>query len=288
MRDVSASAQGKLMLLGEHAVVYGYPCLVTAINKRISVTVKKTLNKQFFTDSIYVMTAVRIFTEKYHCKSNFSITTSSDFLPTLGLGSSSAVTVATLKSLTAYFDIALSEEEIFDLAQKVVRKIHRQASGFDVAAAVYGGTLYYQKRKKVKKLPVKKIPLLVVYSGMKADTSTLVNQVARQRKDNPAKVNNIFSRIGDLVNKARDAYDKSDWSRLGMLFNKNHRLLVELRVSSEKLNALVETAIKSGAYGAKLSGAGGGDCIIVLYKNNQKERLIKALIKSGGQILNIL
>lgn len=288
MRDVSASAPGKLMLLGEHAVVYGHPCLVTAVNRRISVTVKKTLNKQAFPDSIYVMTAVRMFIEKYHYDSSFSITASSDFSSSLGLGSSSAVTVAALKALTVYFDIALSEKEIFDLALKAVRKIHREASGFDVAAAVYGGTIFYRKERPVEKLPERKIPLLVVYSGIKADTSTLVNQVARQRKDNPAKVNNIFSRIGDLVNQARHSYNESDWSGLGILFNKNHQLLVELGVSSEKLNALVETAIKSGAYGAKLSGAGGGDCIIVLYKNNQKEKLIKALIKSGGQILDVL
>lgn len=288
MRDVSASAPGKLMLLGEHAVVYGYPCIVSTVNKRISVTVKKTLNKQAFSDSIYVMTSVRMFIEKYHSGSSFSITTSSDFSPTLGLGSSSAVTVATLKALTAYFDIALSEKEIFDLALKVVRKIHREASGFDVAAAVYGGTIYYKIERPVEKLPERKMPLLVVYSGIKADTSTLVNQVARQKKYNPAKVNNIFSQIGDLVKMACDAYNKFDWSRLGMLFNKNHQLLVELGVSSEKLNALVETAIKSGAYGAKLSGAGGGDCIIVLYKNNQKEKLIKVLTNSGGQILDVL
>lgn len=289
MNQASASAPGKVMLLGEHSVVYGFPCLVMAIAKKISVTVQITQsNKNILPDSNYVKIAVSEFLQNYKIKSAISIKTEAEFPSIYGLGSSSAVTVATLKALSELFKISLSTNELFNFSLKITRKVYHQASGFDLASAIYGGIIFYQLDSKPEQLPQKKIPLLIIYSGLKAKTQNMVEKVAEFKKNNPKQVNFIFSQISDIVLLGKSAYLDSDWLKLGELFNRCHKLLVELSVSTDKLNLLQKIAIENGAYGAKLSGAGGGDCLIALYKENQKVNLEKALIKKGGKILNVL
>ena len=288
MKTVTSSAPGKLMLLGEHAVVYGYPCLVAAVNKGITVKISNSPDKQVIPDSVYVKAAVRKFFAKYQVKSSISISTTSDILPTWGLGSSAAVTVAALNALSKFFAISLSAPQLFDLAFSVVRSIHRKSSGFDVAAAVYGGTIYYQKDKFIKKLPAKNMPLLTVYSGIKADTAKMVEKVAELRKNHSQKVESVFFQIGKLVNKGKLAYQKSDWDALGNLFNLSQEKLVELGVSTPIIDKLIDSARQNSALGAKLSGAGGGDCIIMLYKPAKKQILIDAIKANAGQILDVL
>lgn len=293
MNKVSVSAPGKLMLLGEHAVVYGYPCLVTAVNKRISVTVEKidsdkiSFNFSVNSKSDFVQKAVALFFRKYNLRSGLLITTSSGFPPTLGLGSSSAVTVATLKALCEIFEIKLSKARLFDLAFEVITGFQELSSGFDLAAAIYGGTVYYRKNSVPEILPFKRIPLLVVYSGVKADTSSMIDSVAQLKKSYPGKINKIFNQIGVLVEKAKIACRLSDWQTLGKLFNLNQEKLAELGVSTDSIDRLVYTAQKTGALGAKLSGAGGGDCILVLYNPELKNTLITALTEANGKIIEL-
>lgn len=289
MQKAIESAKGKLMLVGEHAVVYEYPCMVMAVNKKISVTIQKTksLDLELPKNSLFVKTAVLTFFKKYKIKSGLNLSTKSDFDSSLGLGSSSAVTVAVIKALSKLFNISLSRSDLFDLAYEVVLKVQGKSSGFDLAAAIYEGVIYYQLGKPTEKLPQRKMPLLVVYSGNKADTKTLVEKVAILKKNNPQKTDGIFQKIGDLVEKSKSAYLKSEWKTLGNLFNQNHKYLIDLGVSTDKLNLLAEKANEFGAFGAKLSGAGGGDCLILLYPQENKEAIIEAMLKNGGKIIDI-
>lgn len=281
---VKASAPGKLMLFGEHAVVYGYPCIVTSIDSEINVEIEETQTLKIEAPGVknlsFVNETLKIFCEKFKVSSNLLIKTSSDETLKYGLGSSSAVTVALIKALCNFYKIDISKREVFDLGYKVILNVQGVGSGFDIASSVYGGTIYYIKGGQIiESLLVKKLSLIVGYSGVKADTSKIVKSLKPDF--------NIFDKIGKIVEEAKISLVNSDWKKTGELMNQNHKLLQELGVSTEKLDKMCEAAVVSGAYGAKLSGAGGGDCMIALVPENKIKNVESSIISVGGEIIKV-
>jgi len=279
-----SSVHGKLMLFGEHAVIYGYPCIVMTVLPRVYVEVEKTsgplkIEAPQVKDTIFVEEAVKQFCEKYKVDNKILIKTSSDFSSNYGFGSSSAVTVATIRALSKLYKINISKKEIFDLGYKVVLNIQGVGSGFDIASATFGGTLYFVTAGKIiETLSVKYVPLVIGYSGTKASTTKIVKDLKPNFK--------IFNDIKKIVEEAKISLVNSDWKRTGELMNQNHKLLQELGVSTEKLDNMCFSAVSAGAYGAKLSGAGGGDCMIVLTPKNKIKNVESAIINAGGEIIN--
>jgi mevalonate kinase len=312
MNNVAVSAPGKLMLLGEHAVVYNRPCLVTAVDQRMHATVQildipdfeleapdvnVTGYKKSFADlgngdipkgAKFVEIAVKNFSEKYPLKSGIRVETRSEFSSQFGFGSSSASTVCIVKALSIILGLNLSKKEIFDLAFKTVLDIQGKGSGFDVAAAVFGGSLYYVTNGKViEPLPVFTLPLIVGYSGVKADTVTLINKVKESFTGRETRMDEIYDGIKRLVEEAKVAILKSDWQKFGDLMNQNQKYLNELGVSIPKLDDMINISLSAGAYGAKLSGAGGGDCMIAVCPKD-KEIFVKAgIVQAGGEVINV-
>ncbi|MBI2599848.1 mevalonate kinase [Candidatus Daviesbacteria bacterium] len=313
MRKIKVSAPGKLMLLGEHAVVYNRPSLVTAVDQRLTLKAEILENSVFELNAKdagiegyskplselgkgdipkgakFVEIATLNFKKKYSLKTGVKITTSSQFSPLFGFGSSSASTVCTLKALSELFNDKLSNRQIFELAFQTVLDIQGTGSGFDVAAATYGGTLYYSKAgsKTIKPLNLKSIPLIIGYSGIKTDTVTLVKQVAEKAKKYPNVIENIYSQIGYLVDLAKKALLKEDYQTLGELMNLNQGLLASLGVEGKKLADMVYGAREAGAYGAKLSGAGIGDCMIAIASPAKVQTVKRAINKAGGKVINV-
>ena len=312
MNKITVSAPGKLMLLGEHAVVYNHPCLVTAVDQRMRATVEtlKSLELQLEATDVevtgykkplselgkgdipkgakFVEIAVKNLNEKYPLKTGLKITTTSEFSSQFGFGSSSASTVCTIKAISKILALSLTNKEIFDLSYKTVLDIQGKGSGFDVAAAIYGGTLYFVTGGKViEPLDIKSLPLIVGHSGVKADTVTLINKVKESFANRQNRLNEIYNGIEGLVNEAKDALLKKDWAKFGNLMNSNQEYLKELGVSIDKLDNMINGAINVGAYGAKLSGAGGGDCMIALHSVASKLNIEKAVEKAGGKVIDI-
>ncbi len=312
MDKVTVSVPGKLMLLGEHAVVYNHPCLVTAVNQRMRVTVdildsqefqfeapdvkvvgyKKALSELGKGDipkgAQFVEIAVKNITEKHQLKSGLRITTSSEFSSEFGFGSSSASTVCVVKALSELLDLKLNSKEIFDISYKTVLDIQGKGSGFDVAAAVFGGTLYFITGGKViEPLKISSLPLIVGYSGIKADTVTLINNVKDRFANDSDRLQEIYSQIEAIVEKAKSFVIAGDWGHVGSLMNENQKLLKELGVSIDKLDNMISGAIEAGAYGAKLSGAGGGDCMVALSPEDKIQSVERAIAKAGGQVLSV-
>lgn len=291
---IKVSAPGKLLLLGDHAVVYGYPCIVTAVDKRLYVEAEMINNSENqiiapqVKESRFVLESIAKFKEKFKIKKSVKITTKGDFSHNVGLGSSSAVTVATFKALGLLFAVKISERQIFDLSYEVNLKIQGVGSGFDVAAANYGKTLYFVRGGKVIELLYnEKLPLVVGYSGLKADTPFYVRKVAEAFKARQSEMGSIFKQIKDLVEKAKIDLRGKNFESLGKKMTQNHYLLQQLGVSIPKLDAMVEAAIKVGAYGAKLSGAGGGDCMIALVPPGKSLAIKKAIENVGGEVIEV-
>ncbi|GAB4435710.1 MAG: mevalonate kinase [Anaerolineae bacterium] len=290
MSAVVASAPGKLMLFGEHAVVYGHPCLVTAVNLRVSVqvapnnssrvtittptaaqpfiaTVEELAAAAAVPDGVkFVALALKKFWEFTDTRFGVDIRTGSEFVNASGLGSSSAVTVATITALAAVSGANLAPTQLFQLSFDTVLAAQQgRASGFDVASAVYGGTIYYQNQgEEIRPVAVRHLPLMIIHSGVKASTTKLVGRVAHLQQEYPQHVARIFRGIAALVNDAVPLLEQGELEPLGQLMNFNQGYLNALGVSTGRLEGLVAGALKHGATGAKISGAGGGDCVIAL------------------------
>ncbi|XOB41204.1 MAG: mevalonate kinase [Candidatus Nealsonbacteria bacterium] len=304
---IKTSAPGKLMLFGEHAVIYNKPCIVASVEHRISVSIEKRNDNNLILDApelnienknisdlekthlkkvSFILTAIRNFFKKYDVKSGLDIKTKSEFSDKIGLGSSSAVVVAAIKGLSELFKIKMNEKEIFNLSYKTVLDVQGLGSGFDVAAAVYGGILFFKTGGEIiKPIDIKSIPLVIGYTGIKADTPTLVKMVSEKKSKDPDKINNIFNEIENIVNLARNELKTENWKQVGKLMNLNQDFLRKLDVSSKELEGLIKAALDAGAYGAKLSGAGGGDCMIAITSKENFHNVEKAIEKTGGVII---
>jgi mevalonate kinase len=312
-KSIKVSAPGKLMLFGEHAVIYGKPCIVTAVDQRMNVFIETTTsnfleitatdvginNYQKRLDQLtrgkntpknarFVEYAVKNFFSEFGLSAGVKIKTQSAFSHEFGFGSSSAVTVGVLKALSELFNKKLTKLNLFKLSYKTVLDIQGVGSGFDLAAAIWGGTVYFVAGgKEIEPLSVKNPSLVVGYSGVKADTATLVKQVKTFRNNHPKIVNGIFDLIELIVGDARKALLAKNFAEVGELANLNQGFLDGLAVSSQKLSDLIYASREAGAYGAKISGAGGGDCIIAFASAKKTQKITEAIKKKGGVVLNV-
>lgn len=318
LTTVHVSAPGKLMLLGEHAVVHGRACLVTAVDARLHMTLalEATSGDPRFTirapdvgvehvqapiaaalaggqaqarGTRFIESALAVWRDRFGPPPSLAITTRSDFASTLGLGSSSATVACALFGLSALLSHPLPPRTLFDLGLEAIFRVQQTGSGFDLAAAIYGGTLFYENRepRTIAPLDAPDLPLLVAYTGVKADTPLYVRRVAALRETHPAVTGQIFDTMHALVLSGRAALERRDWPQLGALLDIQHGLAHALGVDTPETAALVFAARGAGAWGAKLSGAGGGDCIIVLAPQERRAAIAAALERAGGTIVTV-
>lgn len=318
MKKIKTSAPGKLMLFGEHSVVFGHPCIVTAVDRRLSITVEENGEEVFVLDApdlglrayskricdlgnkdlpkevSFIETCYKLFLEKYPQQKTIHVYSKNEFKSSYGLGSSSASTVAFAKALSEFYEVPMSNDQLFDLAYQTVLEVQGVASGFDIAAAIWGGTIYYitphgklSKHKTVEPIKIENLPLLVGYTGVKADTATLVRMVQSLHSENKQKFNQIFADITLLVEQAKKTLQQQDWPHLGLLMDENQVLLRKLRISSIELENLIAASKSAGAMGAKLSGAGGGDCMLALVDETDRKTVAQEITQAGGKIIEV-
>lgn len=310
MQKITTSAPGKLMLCGSYAVVHGRPCIVTAVDQRLYVTVGKNNDNKFNfkapvlglmsyskplsdlgmnmpKEARFIETLYKIFLEKYPQENGISVSTKSDFSVNFGFGSSSAATVAFAKALAELYKVRLNEEKLFDLCYEAVIKVQGVGSGFDLAAAIWGGTIYYiSPAKVVQKIKVDKLPIVVGFTGDKADTPSLIRMVNSKLEKDTARIEPIFDSIADISREVMKSIKSSNWEKLGGLFNQHQALMRQLSVSSPNLEKLIKSATITGAHGAGLSGAGGGDCMLAVVEGNSKKNVVMAM-NQVGEVLEV-
>lgn len=294
MKSISVSAPGKVLLMGDHAVVYGRPCLVTAVDYRLSLSMEISEDQKMHittppgvSDTRFLSHALVRAAEKWGKKlPGLVISTKSQFSGEYGLGSSAAVTVATIAALARLMEKKIQQKEVFEIAYRTILDIQGRGSGFDAASATFGGLLYFISEGKVMEpLSATAIPLVIGYTGTKADTVSQILEVEKKMKAQPKRVERIFDAVAGLVDDAKTKIEEGDWERVGRLMDFNQDYLRDLGVSSEKLETLISAAKSAGAWGAKLSGAGGGDCMIALAPKNKRASIEAAIERAGGQVI---
>jgi len=313
---VIASAPAKIILFGEHSVVYGKPAIAAAINLRtyvraefnergaIKIEAKDIrvpgLTVSFSEDEIYfesdygkaaevlsyVREAIELVREEAG-KNGRGVTVSitSQIPVGAGLGSSAAVAVATIGAVSRLFDLELSAEEVAKLGHRVELLVQGASSGIDPTVSAIGGLIYYENGR-MERLSFMNLPIVVGYTGSSGSTKELVDMVRRNYREMPNVMEPIITAMGELVEKAREIMTSElereiKFARLGRLMNINHGLLDALGVSTKKLSELVYASRVAGALGAKITGAGGGGCMYALAPERQSE-VATAITIAGG------
>ncbi len=284
---VTVSAPGKVILFGEHAVVYGEPSLVGAIDKRIRVTLEKRddnstsiksdvapHNISFPVEDLslvegftYVRKAIELTFEHIGEKSGLDIEISSEIPPASGLGSSASVSIATILAIHEVLGSKISEEDLAKLGHRVELEVQEAASPTDTTVATFGGVLFIEPENGEYQRIDTALPIVVGYTGVERSTKVLVEHVRALKDKFPEIIDPVICNIGKITREAKDRLENGE--DIGELMNINHGLLMALGVSNFELDRLVYAAGDAGASGAKLTGAGGGGCMIAYAPESQ-------------------
>jgi mevalonate kinase len=206
-----------------------------------------------------------------------------------GLGSSASTTVATISAVAKSTGTRLDRREIFKLAFIPENYIHGHPSGVDQATCTYGGIIQFRKPSKIKAIKVRRPPMILVCdSGVHRSTKALVGSVVKRSRKQTDRFQTHLEEITTLSNAVVESLKDEDDNELGSLMNRNHELLRQIGVSTPRLDRLVAEARRAGALGAKLTGAGGGGCIIALCADKKAQSSIaRELRREGGIIYNV-
>lgn len=309
---VVASAPAKVILFGEHFVVYGEPAIVLAIDKRAYATVDlrkdtrihvQSANLNFagyFDDGDFKIEkgdlkeaklkfeAIRLAADQimkmYGKKIGLNIEINSSIPVAAGLGSSAAVIAAVTAATGSLLNMKLPKEDIFRVACEAEKSVHGTTSGVDPAISTFGGALLFQMDTGFRPLEAKiDIPLVVGDTGVERYTRAQVEKVRSMSENYPSLFELFQKAAREIVLRAIDAFKENDLATIGELMNINQALLYGLGVSDESLEWLINASRKAGALGAKLTGAGGGGCIVALAKNEGLEKVLEAIVGAGGR-----
>ena len=273
----SARAPGKVLLLGEHAVVYGHPALAAAIPRYVTVELEPADEARIDLPGLsappaLVEAAVAMAREAmFH--GMFDAKASSQIPLGAGLGSSAALGVA----LARAFKPGCSPEETAALAMHLEQVLHGAPSGVDPAACAHGGMIFFQGGK-VEQVDGR-VWICVLHTGIARGTRSTVMPLAERRKTDPL-IDPLLARLGDLAREGLAGVQKKDFFSLGPAMDEAHGILRELGVSCPELDDAVTALKRAGALGAKLTGAGGGGAAIGLARDEGYAREIAA--NTGG------
>jgi mevalonate kinase len=303
--QVTASAPGKAILFGEHSVVYGKPAIAVAVDRRARVTIQKQDEtednkievkvKNPYLSGIIDLKNDRILLEnkkneigildfifkslkKVNPEGGLMITVDLEIPLGAGLGSSAAVSVATIAAASRYNQINLSRNEIAEYAHQVELEVQGAASPIDTTISTFGGSIYLSKNAEAV-IPLQinwDLPLVIGYTEKPGNTGELIESVRRRREAYPDIINPILDSMECITENAREALLHKDQKKLGDLMNINQGLLDALGVNTAELSNMVYTARNTGAIGSKITGAGGGGSIIV-FCPDKLEKVVSAL-----------
>ncbi len=304
MPAISSTASGKIILFGEHSVVYGHPAIavpVTEVKARAIIrAAPRSPSGEIFVDApdinlrssyhdlpqdhplaaaIRLVKSVLSISNPPACQ----IRVMSTIPIAASLGSGTAVSVALIRSLSAFMGRPLPDEQVSKLAYEVDRIHHGNPSGIDNSVITYAKPVYFERNEPIQIINMA-VPLtiLIADTGIPSPTSITVNDLNMRWEADPQRYNNIFFSVEEIVISARTAIDTGKPIELGLLMSRNHNLLRDLGVSSPELDHLVKSALHVGALGAKMSGGGRGGNMIALPNQEDIVSLSTNLMNAGA------
>ena len=300
-----ATAPGKMILVGEHAVVYGHPAIafpVTQVNARVTIepdvkgmpgnvilgaadiSFQGNMN-DLPTDNSFVR-LLEVFSNHFNisrlpaCK----IMISSTIPIASGMGSGAAVSTAMVRALAGFIGQPITEQEISQIVFEVEKVYHGNPSGIDNTVIAFHKPVYFIKGSTPELIKVTQpLTFVLADSGIQSNTKIAVEGVRKRWEHAKTEYEKYFNEIDDIVRKVRFEIEHSPITELGELMIKNHEILKKIEVSTPQLDELVETSLSAGALGAKLIGAGLGGSIAVLVHPENAEAVADKLKHSGAK-----
>lgn len=299
---MKTSAPGKIILFGEHAVVYGRPALavpVTQVHADVDIAasdrpgiwidapdihLRSDLNSLPSDHPIAAVIHNFLFLSRISPFPNLDITITSTIPVASGLGSGAAVTVALVRALSSHLNFPMTDEQVNAFAYEIEKLHHGTPSGIDNTVVTYAKPVYFIKGQPIETFKVgRPFTIVIGDTGISAPTKESVGDVRKLWEADKAKWEEVFDEVGEVVKQAKQAIESGKWENLGELMGKNHALLQKMTVSSPELDKLVSAARKAGASGAKLSGGGHGGNMIALVESSQAEAVAKSLMDAGAR-----
>ncbi|MEM4829184.1 MAG: mevalonate kinase [Nitrososphaerota archaeon] len=277
----AASAPGKVILFGEHFVVHGAPALVASIDLRAAAIVERAesggVRLSDGSKDNPAVKAVEHVLRRLGASASLIIEIESRIPQSVGLGSSAALaassSAAALHLLAGRLDLNL----ILESSHEGEKIIHYMPSGIDTSIATFGGIGVYARSSGYKKLDIALEEILVVNTGMRRRTGDMVLRVRGFAEREPERFKQLLDEAGRIIEEGLDALRSRDLERLGMLMSRNQELLRVVGVSSPELEEAIAMCLDAGAYGAKLTGAGGGGCVIAAADPDKMDEIISRI-----------
>jgi mevalonate kinase len=303
MRSASGEAPGKILLIGEHAVVYGHPAIaipLRGVRARAEVELTPEAGIEMISDGLQERvrsveeasdrlaplyrlagSVAAIFGEQ---KQGMRIRLRSTIPMRRGMGSGAAISVALVRGVCSALGRKLDTEQVCELASEAEREFHGNPSGVDCAVVARGEPVYFVRSKPPQEIVVgaNRFRFVIGDTGIESQTLRVVEDVSAAREKDRARFDSYFWEIGSMVSRAREVI-RSGWAaELGICMTHAHSILRRVGASSPELDRLVEVALRKGALGAKLSGAGRGGAMIALVDDDAGEERIATELRLAG------
>lgn len=280
----------KIIISGEHSVVYGYNALVMPVNSifaRVSLFSSNTweIESDIYTGPLHLVPnnlkniqqlilSIMISINRFEM---FKIVIDSNIPSNCGLGSSASVSCGIVKAIFDYYQIPLSNERLIDFIQVAEKVAHGNASGVDSAIAVYQKPLWFNRDKGIEFLNINYgASLLIVNSEITSSTKEAVMAVANNIFIN--QTHSILDKIGNISNSIKqELLVPTNIQYLGKLLNSNQEYLREIGVSHPVLEQIINELLVAGCYGAKLTGSGLGGCVFGLCRNEDVNNIVSKI-----------
>lgn len=304
MPAISATAPGKIILFGEHAVVYGRPALAVPVEQvaaravimpdprlpsgtiRIDapgIGLQAELADLPADHPLGIAIQGALAALEISRPPAFNLRVTSTIPLAAGLGSGAAVSVAIIRAVTGFLGHALPDEQVSALAFEVEKRYHGTPSGIDNTVIAYRKPVYFVRGQPIETLQATEpFTIAIGDTGLRSPTVTAVGELRLRWQTNPGHYEAIFDAVGQIVEQARRHIETGKPAEFGPLMNENHHLLQAMQVSSPELDRLVDAARAAGALGAKLSGGGRGGNMIALVGPDTAGPVVSALKSAGA------